>query len=39
MDIEEINGIIYINDFKIDDFTEEGKYRIKLFLQKVLKEL
>lgn len=37
--IEDINGTIFINEFKIDDYTEEGQYKIKLLLQRVLKEL
>jgi len=39
MNIEEIGSTTFINGFKIDEYTDEGLYRIKTFLRKVLKEI
>ena len=39
MNIEEIGGVTFINGFRIDEYTDEGLYRIMTFLRKVLKEV
>lgn len=39
MNIEDVEGIILINGFKTDEYTEEGQFKIKVFLRRVLKEL
>lgn len=39
MVIEEVNGFVLVNGFNIDEYSEDGRYKIRKFIQKVLNEL
>lgn len=39
MNIEVVGGLTLINGFRTDEYTEEGQYKIKVFLRRVLNEL